>query len=181
MNKDLICRHSYSVQTVSVLLVGRIVDSQIYPLDGLEGVGTIGSRTVPSISRQRRPAARSHNPPALQRAHGVVSAGDAVRAVACLRWSPKIRPEFLSQAETALGFRSRSSLDGKEEAQPHLRGVAHTLPDHLWQLVVDIGGSSTEFIIGKTSEPLMLESLYMGCIKDSVCDIFPTAQSIGMV
>ena len=50
-----------------------------------------------------------------------------------------------------------------------MSGVAHTLPDpHKQQLVVDIGGGSTEFIIGKSFEPLMLESLYMGCVGFSL-------------
>ena len=48
-------------------------------------------------------------------------------------------------------------------------GVAHTLPNpHKQQLVVDIGGGSTEFVIGKSFKPIALESLYMGCVSFSL-------------
>ena len=48
-------------------------------------------------------------------------------------------------------------------------GVAHTLPNpHKQQLVVDIGGGSTEFVIGKSFKPIALESLYMGCVSYSM-------------
>jgi exopolyphosphatase/pppGpp-phosphohydrolase len=45
-------------------------------------------------------------------------------------------------------------------------GVAHTLSDDEdTRLVVDIGGGSTEFILGERFEPLRLESLQMGCVS----------------
>jgi exopolyphosphatase/guanosine-5'-triphosphate,3'-diphosphate pyrophosphatase len=47
--------------------------------------------------------------------------------------------------------------------------VAHTLPDtRIRHLVVDIGGGSTEFIIGQNIRPELLESLYMGCVSYSL-------------
>ncbi|MCC6657217.1 MAG: Ppx/GppA family phosphatase, partial [Rhodocyclaceae bacterium] len=46
---------------------------------------------------------------------------------------------------------------------------AHTLPNpRAQQLVVDIGGGSTEFIIGRDIQPIELESLYMGCVGFSL-------------
>ena len=36
------------------------------------------------------------------------------------------------------------------------------------RLVVDIGGGSTEFVIGKKVEPLVMESLFMGCVSYSL-------------
>jgi exopolyphosphatase/guanosine-5'-triphosphate,3'-diphosphate pyrophosphatase len=71
---------------------------------------------------------------------------------------------FLAQGEAALGF-PIEVIAGREEARLIYIGAAHSLPlaNHR-RLVVDIGGGSTEFIIGKKSEPLLTESLYMGCV-----------------
>lgn len=54
---------------------------------------------------------------------------------------------------------------GREEARLIYLGVAHTLADDGdKRLVFDIGGGSTEFIIGKRFEPILTESLHMGCV-----------------
>jgi exopolyphosphatase/guanosine-5'-triphosphate,3'-diphosphate pyrophosphatase len=55
---------------------------------------------------------------------------------------------------------------GREEARLIYLGVAHPLPPSPdKRLVVDIGGGSTEFIIGSGYKPQKLESLYMGCVS----------------
>jgi exopolyphosphatase/guanosine-5'-triphosphate,3'-diphosphate pyrophosphatase len=55
---------------------------------------------------------------------------------------------------------------GREEARLIYLGVAHTLSDDEdTRLVVDIGGGSTEFILGRRFEPIRLESLQMGCVS----------------
>ena len=93
---------------------------------------------------------------------------DSVRAVATNTLRGEELARVLIRAETALGF-PIEVIAGREEARLIYVGVAHTLPDpHKQQLVVDIGGGSTEFIIGKSFEPLMLESLYMGCVGFSL-------------
>ncbi|MFT5334210.1 MAG: exopolyphosphatase/guanosine-5'-triphosphate,3'-diphosphate pyrophosphatase [Halioglobus sp.] len=57
---------------------------------------------------------------------------------------------------------------GREEARLVYLGVAHSLADDAQsRLVVDIGGGSTEFIIGEKFEPKYLESLEMGCVSYS--------------
>jgi exopolyphosphatase/guanosine-5'-triphosphate,3'-diphosphate pyrophosphatase len=57
---------------------------------------------------------------------------------------------------------------GREEARLVYLGVAHTLADDVQsRLVIDIGGGSTEFIIGERFEPRMLASLKMGCVSFS--------------
>ncbi|MCE1172884.1 MAG: Ppx/GppA family phosphatase, partial [Azovibrio sp.] len=90
----------------------------------------------------------------------------AVRAVATntLRVAKNAR-EFLAQGEAALGF-PIEIIAGREEARLIYIGAIHSLPlvPHK-RLVVDIGGGSTEFIIGKKSEPFLTESLYMGCVS----------------
>ncbi|HHW4672179.1 MAG TPA: exopolyphosphatase, partial [Xylella fastidiosa subsp. multiplex] len=75
---------------------------------------------------------------------------------------------FLVLAETALGH-SIEVVSGREEARLIYLGVAHAQPPRLDQhrLVIDIGGGSTEFIIGKGFEPLERESLQVGCIAST--------------
>lgn len=74
---------------------------------------------------------------------------------------------FLSQAQQALGF-PIEIISGAEEARLIYLGVAHGLPDSEdLRLVMDIGGGSTEVILGRRFEPLQLESLSMGCVSFS--------------
>ena len=55
-------------------------------------------------------------------------------------------------------------IAGREEARLIYLGVAQTQSDDDRRLVIDIGGGSTELIIGEKFEPKMLESLHMGCV-----------------
>ncbi len=55
-------------------------------------------------------------------------------------------------------------IAGREEARLIYLGVAQTQADDDQRLVIDIGGGSTEFIIGEKFEPKLLESLHMGCV-----------------
>jgi exopolyphosphatase / guanosine-5'-triphosphate,3'-diphosphate pyrophosphatase len=74
---------------------------------------------------------------------------------------------FLERAREALGF-PIEIVSGMEEARLIYSGVAHNLPNEPGRrLVVDIGGGSTELIIGEQYEPLQLESLQMGCVSMS--------------
>ena len=53
-----------------------------------------------------------------------------------------------------------------EEARLIYSGVAHTMPSEPGKrFVIDIGGGSTELIIGEGLTPLELESLQMGCVS----------------
>jgi exopolyphosphatase / guanosine-5'-triphosphate,3'-diphosphate pyrophosphatase len=73
--------------------------------------------------------------------------------------------EFTAKAEAALGF-PIDVISGVEEARLVYCGVAHQLPiGQGRRLVVDIGGGSTEFIIGEDYEPVAMESLYIGCVS----------------
>ncbi len=72
---------------------------------------------------------------------------------------------FLDKAEEALGF-PIEVIGGQEEARLVYCGVANLLPSGQGRrLVVDIGGGSTEFVIGDDHNPLCMESLYMGCVS----------------
>jgi exopolyphosphatase/guanosine-5'-triphosphate,3'-diphosphate pyrophosphatase len=71
----------------------------------------------------------------------------------------------LPQAEAALGF-PIEIIGGREEARLIFIGAANALPPATHRrLVVDIGGGSTELIIGQGIEPLLMESLFMGGIN----------------
>ena len=151
------------------LQVGRIVGNQIYPLDGLKetvrlAAGLTPEKLLDAASQQRALEALARFG---ERLRGF--APDAVRAVATntLRVA-KNGPQFLALAEATLGF-PIEVIAGREEARLIYLGVAHTLPNpRIRHLVVDIGGGSTEFIIGQNIEPLQLESLYMGCVSYSL-------------
>jgi exopolyphosphatase/guanosine-5'-triphosphate,3'-diphosphate pyrophosphatase len=72
---------------------------------------------------------------------------------------------FLRDAGAALGF-PIEVIAGREEARLIYVGAAHSLPqDHQLRLLVDIGGGSTECIIGADHEPRRRESFQMGCVS----------------
>ncbi len=74
---------------------------------------------------------------------------------------------FLRKARTALGH-PIAIIAGEEEARLIYLGVAHALAfDNSRRLVMDIGGGSTEFIIGEGFTGLRRESLEMGCVSFS--------------
>lgn len=73
--------------------------------------------------------------------------------------------KFLRKARKALGHRIEI-IPGREEARLVYLGVSHTLSDDRGnQLVVDIGGGSTEFIIGEMFESKVLDSLNFGSVS----------------
>ncbi|PTU75069.1 exopolyphosphatase [Pseudomonas mangrovi] len=75
------------------------------------------------------------------------------------------RAEFIRRAEAIL-CHPVEVISGREEARLIYLGVSHSIADTAGKrLVVDIGGGSTEFIIGQRFEPLLRESLQMGCVS----------------
>ncbi len=74
---------------------------------------------------------------------------------------------FVARAEEALGH-PIEIVSGAEEARLIYLGVAHDLSDDSnRRLVVDIGGGSTECILGQRFEALKTDSLHMGCVNFS--------------
>lgn len=117
--------------------------------------------------------------------HNILSASAARRGLDCLsRFVARldsVPPErirvvatnALRQAKNADDFITRANeilpkpieiISGREEARLIHLGVSHTNASSDKRLVVDIGGGSTEFIIGQGFEPLLTESLQMGCV-----------------
>ena len=151
------------------LQVGRIVANQIYPLDGLKESVRLAAGLTPD--KRLDAAAQKRGLDALARFAERLRDFDsgAVRAVATntLRVA-KNAGQFLERAESVLGF-PIEVIAGREEARLIYLGVAHTLArPETRQMVVDIGGGSTEFIIGQNLDPIRLESLYMGCVSFSL-------------
>ena len=99
-----------------------------------------------------------------------------VRAVATqtLR-EARNRDEFLERARVVLGF-PIDVISGKEEARLIYQGVAHLLPQSdERRLVVDIGGRSTEMILGQGLEARTMESYRVGSVAWSM-KYFPDGQ-----
>ncbi len=71
---------------------------------------------------------------------------------------------FLKRAKSVIPF-PIEVIPGIEEARLIYLGVAHTQPEWQTKLVVDIGGGSTEMIIGNEFEPELLNSKQMGCVN----------------
>jgi len=151
------------------LAIGRVVDGQIYPLDAVREVVRLGGGLTADKRIDRATQARALEALArlAERLRGFPR--NKVRAVGtnALRVA-KNASAFLREARQALGF-PIEVISGREEARLIFLGVAHALPaaEHR-RLVVDVGGGSTEFIIGRGFEPQLTESLYMGCVSYSL-------------
>jgi exopolyphosphatase / guanosine-5'-triphosphate,3'-diphosphate pyrophosphatase len=151
------------------LEIGRVVDDQIYPLDAVREVVRLGAGLSADKRIDRATQAKAFESLAklAERLRGFPRA--AVRAVGtnALRVA-KNAPQFLREARQVLGF-PIEIISGREEARLIYIGVAHALPVTAHRrLVVDVGGGSTEFIIGTGFEPQLTESLYMGCVSYSL-------------
>lgn len=150
------------------LEIGKVQAEQIYPFDTLKETVRLASglteeKLLDSDSQMRALDALSRFG---ERVRGF--APETVRAVATntLRVA-KNAATFLPAAEAALGF-PIEIIGGREEARLIYLGASHSLPpSDESRLVVDIGGGSTEFVIGERFEPQLLESVFMGCVSYS--------------
>jgi exopolyphosphatase / guanosine-5'-triphosphate,3'-diphosphate pyrophosphatase len=93
---------------------------------------------------------------------------EQVRAVATqtLR-EARNRNAFLLRAQEALGF-PIEVISGREEARLIYAGVAQMQPSEERRLVIDIGGRSTELILGQGRVPQVAESYGVGCVSLSM-------------
>ncbi len=101
-----------------------------------------------------------------QRLKGFVA--PQVRAVATqtLR-EARNRDQFLTRAQAELGF-PIEVISGREEARLIYAGVARLQPSSVPRLVVDIGGRSTEMILGQGRKPIRAESFQVGSVSLSL-------------
>lgn len=151
------------------LQVSRVVDDQLYTLDVLKETVRLGG----GLTEDKYLMPETYD-----------------RALACLaRFGERLRgfdprqvrvvgtntlrvaknaAEFIAEAERRLGFQIEI-IAGREEARLIYLGAAHSLPaTKERRLVVDIGGGSTEFIIGSQYKAHVTESLPLGCVTYSL-------------
>jgi exopolyphosphatase/guanosine-5'-triphosphate,3'-diphosphate pyrophosphatase len=158
------------------LEIGRVDHGQFYRTEYLketvrQGGGLDEERRLTSPSMQR-------GWECLARFGERLAGFDAseVRAVATqtLR-EARNRDEFLDRANKVLGF-PIEVISGREEARLIYQGVAHALPQGKERrLVIDIGGRSTELILGQGYSPTQMESYRVGSIAWST-RYFPDQQ-----
>lgn len=72
--------------------------------------------------------------------------------------------DFLQRAAEVIPY-PIEVISGHEEARLIFMGVEHTQPEKGRKLVIDIGGGSTEMVIGEDFEPRLVESRRMGCVS----------------
>jgi exopolyphosphatase / guanosine-5'-triphosphate,3'-diphosphate pyrophosphatase len=154
------------------LVIGRVEDtpagSQIVQVDALRepvrlAAGLDAQRYLDDESQDRGLKTLQRFGERLRHFHP-----ERIRAVATntLRVA-KNAGDFLRVAEAALGF-PIEVIAGREEARLIYLGAAHDTPTcEGHRLVIDIGGGSTEIIIGQHDTPLLLESLPIGCVSHS--------------
>lgn len=148
------------------MIVARIENGQLTVLDRLremvrlaDGLDKYGRLTPATQEKalaclQRFSQRLKDFPPGSVRAVGTNTLRNAVNS-----------QEFLARAEGALGH-PIDIIAGVEEARLIYLGVTQSLAIGTHRrIVMDIGGSSTELIVGEGLTPLALESLDMGCIS----------------
>lgn len=148
------------------LVVARVVQDQLHIVDRLRERVSLAAGLDEKRRLDERTQERALS--CLERFGDRVRGmpGDNVRAVgtSALRVARNSR-SFLTRAEEALGH-GIEIVSGREEARLIYLGVAHDLSDDSHRrLVIDIGGGSTECIVGERFEPLLTDSLHMGCVN----------------
>jgi len=147
------------------MVVARYSHGQLVILDRLRemvrlaaGLGASGRLDDAATDRALRCLERFGQRLRAVRADSVRVVGtNALRHAKRKRW-------FLEHARAALGH-PIEIISGLEEARLIYSGVAHTSPmSPDKRLVIDIGGGSTEAVIGEGFNPLLLESLSVGCV-----------------
>lgn len=150
------------------MIVARVREGQIHVIDRLREMVRLGEglaedkQLTPEVAERALACLKRFGQRLRSMPHG------SVRAVGTntLR---QVRDggDFLARAQRALGH-PIEVIAGREEARIIYRGVAHGLAAGTEKrLVVDIGGGSTELIVGQGITPQLRESLHMGCVSVS--------------
>jgi exopolyphosphatase/guanosine-5'-triphosphate,3'-diphosphate pyrophosphatase len=149
------------------LVIGRVLDQEIQVVDRMREQVMLADGLDESVrlteeSQQRALAC-------LERI------GQRLRSVPSVRVRA-VATNTLRRAKNADSFRVRAQavlghpieiVSGQEEARLIFLGVAHDQYSSAARLLVDIGGGSTEVILGEGYEVLRSHSLYMGCVNYS--------------
>jgi exopolyphosphatase / guanosine-5'-triphosphate,3'-diphosphate pyrophosphatase len=150
------------------MVVARYSHGQLIILDRLREMVRLGAGLDEQdrLTREATEAALACLQRFGQRLHDMKAESVRVVGTNTLRRARR-KGAFLDRARAALG-QPIEIISGIEEARLIYLGVAHTMPNEPGRrLVVDIGGGSTEVIIGEAKQARKLESLYMGCVSMS--------------
>ena len=150
------------------LEIGQLAQGRYRRIDYLKETVRLGAGL--DADGRLTPAAAQRGLDCLRRfsAHVADFGAPRVRAVATqtLR-EARNRDEFLLRAQEALGH-PIEVISGREEARLIYAGVHHLQPSDEARLVIDIGGRSTELILGQGRLPLAAESFGVGCVSLSL-------------
>ncbi len=148
------------------LVVARHVHGQLVVIDRLREMVRLGGgvdgegRLDPAVAARALACLERFG----QRLRAMRAKNVRVVGTSALR-NARRKQSFLVSARRALGH-PIEIISGMEEARLIYSGVAHMLPpDRGRRLVIDIGGGSTEVVIGEGYEALELASLHVGCVS----------------
>lgn len=147
------------------MVVARSVDGRLEIIDRLrervalaEGLNANDGRISPEARERALGALERFG----QRIKGMTP--ENVRVVGTNTFRRAKDDEFFRRAEERLGA-PIEVIAGREEARLIYVGVSHSVEDDgERRLVIDVGGGSTEFIIGEGFDTIATESLHMGCV-----------------
>ncbi len=150
------------------MVVARIEDGHIHILDNLKEMVRLGAGLDDNgiLSQESRTRALACLERFSERVNDFPPGSVAAVGTKTLRQAKNSRI-FLRNACDVLGH-PISVIGGREEARLVYLGVSHSLvAEDGIRFVMDIGGGSTELILGEDFEPLHLRSLNMGCVSMS--------------
>lgn len=148
------------------LLVATFKSGQIYPLDSVKHMVRLaaGLDQQKNISDEYLSRAYESLEKMSARIENIPEQRIRIVGTNTLRVAKNSR-QFLARAEQILGHEIEI-ISGREEARMLYLGVAQSTSDNpSRKLVMDIGGGSTELIIGEGIKSEKRESLYMGCVS----------------
>ncbi len=150
------------------MVVARIEDGHVHILDNLKEMVRLGAGLDDSgiLSQESRTRALACLERFSERVNDFPAGSVAAVGTKTLRQAKNSRI-FLRNASEVLGH-PISVIGGREEARLIYLGVSHSLvAEDGIRFVMDIGGGSTELIVGEDFDPLHLRSLDMGCVSMS--------------
>ena len=153
-----------SVRLLVADVSGRGREASLTPVERLMRITRLGQGV--DASRALDPSAIERTLAVLHEYRGVIEAHGAERVRATATSAARDatnRDDFFGPATEALGV-TPELLSGEEEARLSFAGATAGLDAPAPYLVVDIGGGSTEFVVG-TTEPEGLRSVDIGCVR----------------